>query len=351
MQNMKIRSRMSVSLLILLTVMFVCFNPDMAFADTLGCMKENLNIFEKMACKITTTLFDIRKIIYILGGFGLIAFTFAAIFNKISFKHLANIALSLFLLSMITPFIEYFTQPEGKHLRFGDFLRPDYTEADYSMTFGECQGNDCPVSAVQAGSGTQTGADGAGGLVPGAGGQDGLMPLAPIDAKPGSLADLATKPGDLKIEGLATGGTEVDTRTGWQKFKDTIKTVAEEGVKAYNTASTVISAAGTVYDAVDSTVKGIEGAQGIGGIITAGVGAFDNFTTATGAITAGAGTIGTNYTDKEGEPSLGEKVNDFFSGANKGANEGKEVGQDMGTINGVYEGAKDIPNDIKNIFK
>lgn len=102
-------------------------------------------IFKTMACKITTTLFDIRKIVYILGGFGLIAFTFAAIFNKISFKHLANIALSLFLLSMMTPFIEYFTQAPGAKLTYGSFLQPDFTEADYSMTFGECEGGDCPV--------------------------------------------------------------------------------------------------------------------------------------------------------------------------------------------------------------
>ena len=71
------------------------------------------------------------------------------------------------------------------------------------------------------------------------------------------------------------------------------------------------------------------------------------FSTAPGA----AGTIGTNYTDKEGEKGLGEKVDDFFKGKNKGANEGKEVTQDLGTINGTANGIMDIPNDIKNIFR
>ena len=144
MQNFKLKNRMSVSLLLLLTALFVCFNPGYAFADLLGCMQSEAGrgIFKTMACKITTTLFDIRKIVYILGGFGLIAFTFAAIFNKISFKHLANIALSLFLLSMMTPFIEYFTQAPGAKLTYGSFLQPDFTEADYSMTFGECEGGD-----------------------------------------------------------------------------------------------------------------------------------------------------------------------------------------------------------------
>ena len=81
------------------------------------------------------------------------------------------------------------------------------------------------------------------------------------------------------------------------------------------------------------------------------MGAFDNFTTATGAITGAAGTIGTNYTDKEGEKGLGEKVDDFFKGKNKGAQEGKEVTQDLGTINGTVNGIRDIPNDIENIFR
>lgn len=364
MQNFKLKNRMSVSLLLLLTALFVCFNPGYAFADLLGCMQSEAGrgIFKTMACKITTTLFDIRKIVYILGGFGLIAFTFAAIFNKISFKHLANIALSLFLLSMMTPFIEYFTQAPGAKLTYGSFLQPDFTEADYSMTFGECEGGDCPVSTTVAGGAVTGGSSGVGsdgsggglggGLTTGADGR--LEPLAPISGVPGgSLASVAdtTDIKNIKLDPIATAGTEVDTRTGWQKFKDGIKTVAQEGLKAYNTASSVISAAGSVYDAVDSTVKGVQGADGIGGIITAGVGAFDNFTTATGAITGAAGTIGTNYTDKEGEKGLGEKVDDFFKGKNKGANEGKEVTQDLGTINGTANGIMDIPNDIKNIFR
>lgn len=360
MQKFKMKNRMSVSLLMLLTALFVCLNPGYAFADLLGCMQSETGqgIFKTMACKITTTLFDIRKIVYILGGFGLIAFTFAAIFNKISFKHLANIALSLFLLSMITPFIEYFTQAEGVKLQYGHFLQPDFTEADYSMTFGECQGGDCPVSTTVAG-GAVAGAGAGGGLIGGgsggglvAGADGKVVPVMPPLSSAGLPSiGVSTDISKIKLDPIATGGTEVDTRTGWQKFKDTIKTTAQETVKLYNTASTVVSAAGSVYDAFDSTVKGVKGADGIGGIITAGVGAFDNYTTATGAITGALGTIGTNYTDKEGEKSLGEKAEDFFKGSNKGANEGKDATQDVGTINGAVNGMIDIPNDIKNIFK
>ncbi len=366
MQKFKIKDRMSVSLLMLLTALFVCFNPGDAFADLLGCMQSEAQhgIFRTIACKVTTTLFDIRKIVYILGGFGLIAFTFAAIFNKISFKHLGNIAISLFLLSMMTPFIEYFTLGEGQPpLKYGHFLQPDFTEADYSATFGECQGNDCPASVTAAGGGTSIGGGaggglgggagglGSGGLVPGADGKVmPILPSGPVGSIPGLSGGVDLKTISLSPVGTS-GGSQVDTRTGWQKFKDTIKTVKDEAVKGYNTASTVISAAKTVYTAVDSSVKGIKNAGSISEAITAGVGAFDNYTTATGAITSAAGTIGTNYTDKEGKPSLGQKVEDFFKGSNKGANEGKEVTQDVGVINGTANAAKDIPQDIGNIFK
>lgn len=361
MRNFKIKDKVSVSLLTVLTAVFVLVNPGDAFADLLGCMSNagEQGIFKTLACKITTTLFDIRKIVYIIGGLGLVAFTFAAIFNKISFKHLANIALSLFLLSMITPFIEYFTQAEGAKLTYGSFLQPDFTEDDYSMTFGECEGDECPVSSTVArGAATGSTSGGLGGSAGGTGlgsgglvvGSDGLtMPeLTPAGI---DLSSLATVNDVGKLEMISTGGTEVDTRTGWQKFKDTIKTVAQEGVKAYNTATTVISAAGSVYNAVNSTVDGFKGADGIGGVITAGVGAFNNYNTATGAITSAASTVGTNYLDKEGEDTVGQKTEDFFSGSNKGAREGKEVTEDLGTINGTVEGVKDMPDYIDRTFK
>ena len=192
---------------------------------------------------------------------------------------------------------------------------------------------------------------GSGGLVPGADGKVmPILPSSPIGSVSGMAGGVDLKTMPIGPVGTS-GGSQVDTRTGWQKFKDTIKTVKDEAVKGYNTASTVISAAKTVYTAVDSSVKGIKNAGSISEAITAGVGAFDNYTTATGAITSAAGTIGTNYTDKEGKPSLEQKVEDFFKGSNKGANEGKEVTQDVGVINGTANAAKDIPQDIGNIFK
>ncbi len=338
MRNFKVKDKVSVSLLTVLTGVFVLVNPGDAFADLLGCMQNaaDQGIFKTMACKITTTLFDIRKIVYIIGGLGLVAFTFAAIFNKISFKHLANIALSLFLLSMITPFIEYFTQAEGYTLTYGSFLQPNFTEDDYSMTFGECEGSDCPISTtVASGSSSSTSTSTSSGLTVSSSGE---LTIAE------TLSSTVT-------ETLSTGGTEVDTRTGWQKFKDTISSVTQEGLKAYNTATTVVSTAGSVYNAVNSTVNGFKGADGISGVITASVGAFNNYSSATSAITSGAGMVGTYYLNTDGEETLGQKVDNFFSSSNKSAQEGKKVTQDIGTINATVEATKDLPDYIQKVFK
>ena len=96
------------------------------------CYEARKDIFKYIACKAMTTLADVRVIVYTLAGFGLIAFAFAAIFNKISWKHLANLCIALFILSMMTPFIEYFTQDNGGKLTYGNYLPAGFTNIDGS---------------------------------------------------------------------------------------------------------------------------------------------------------------------------------------------------------------------------
>ncbi len=92
------------------------------------------NVFDALTCKAVTTLADLRNLIYVLGGFGMIAFTFAAIFGKISWKHLANIGIGLFLVAMMAPFIEYFTtnNPAAHPLKFGQYLPSNYEKIEGS---------------------------------------------------------------------------------------------------------------------------------------------------------------------------------------------------------------------------
>ncbi len=69
----------------------------------------NANIFAILKAKIYSTLVDLRRIVYVIAGFGLVMFAVLAIFNKVSYKHLGYIMISLCLLSLMFPFLEYFS--------------------------------------------------------------------------------------------------------------------------------------------------------------------------------------------------------------------------------------------------
>jgi len=98
------------------------------------CNKDEIqgNVFLLIACKATTTLADLRMIAYIISGFGMVALAYAAIFGKMNWKHLANIGIGLFLLSMMTPFIEYFVYSDGGKLKFGNYLPAGFTDVQGS---------------------------------------------------------------------------------------------------------------------------------------------------------------------------------------------------------------------------
>lgn len=114
--------------------------PKMCSADEIGG-----NVFLLIACKATTTLADLRIIAYIISGFGMVALAYAAIFGKMNWKHLANIGIGLFLLSMMTPFIEYFTTGKDNTLRFGKYLPAGFSDiqgSDGQVT--DCDEENCP---------------------------------------------------------------------------------------------------------------------------------------------------------------------------------------------------------------
>lgn len=91
-------------------------------------------VFEIIACKAITTLADLRTILYIIAGFGLIAFAWSAIFNKISWKHFAQICIALFLLSMMGTFIGYFGYDgDYESLKFGEYLKDGYEKPDNTV--------------------------------------------------------------------------------------------------------------------------------------------------------------------------------------------------------------------------
>lgn len=109
------------------------------------------NIFQEISRKMMTTVIDVRRIVYVIAGFGLIMFTTLAIFNKISFKHLAYIMIGLSLLAVMMPFINYFAgvNLEDTEFSYGNYLNGG--SAIHGSTIPEtdnggknCTGQDCP---------------------------------------------------------------------------------------------------------------------------------------------------------------------------------------------------------------
>ena len=94
--------RSFLNLFVFTSIVIVCmlFLPVDAFAD---------DIFADIRSKAVQTLKDSSKVVYVLGGFGLIGFAFMAIFNKISWKWFAYISISLFLVAVSGKLISYFT--------------------------------------------------------------------------------------------------------------------------------------------------------------------------------------------------------------------------------------------------
>lgn len=115
-----------------------------------GEARGTFGIFDYLACKITTVVADLRVIVYILAGFGMIAFAYSAILGKINFKHLASIGIGLFILSMTTAIIEEIVFNDGtSKLQYGNFL-PNGNHSQYNQTTTDCSNDPsmCPDVAL-----------------------------------------------------------------------------------------------------------------------------------------------------------------------------------------------------------
>ncbi|MBO4285492.1 MAG: TrbC/VirB2 family protein [Alphaproteobacteria bacterium] len=96
--------------------------PALAFAA------DDKDLFTTIQGKLITTLQDLRQIVYVIAGFGLMMFAVLAVFNKISYKHLGYIMIGLSLLALMFPFIEYFSgdsdwdTKEQRDVVYGTFI-------------------------------------------------------------------------------------------------------------------------------------------------------------------------------------------------------------------------------------
>lgn len=83
---------------------------------------DDADVFEMVTRRAAYIIISIKPIVYIFAGFGLIAFAWGAIFNKISWRHFANISIGLFLVANAGRLIEYMvTNGDGDNYYIGQW--------------------------------------------------------------------------------------------------------------------------------------------------------------------------------------------------------------------------------------
>lgn len=70
------------------------------------------DVLTSVTRRAARAILELKQIVYVFAGFGLIGFAWAAIFNKISWKWFGNIAMGLFLVANMGRLIEYFAKGE-----------------------------------------------------------------------------------------------------------------------------------------------------------------------------------------------------------------------------------------------
>lgn len=215
------------------------------------CYEARDNIFKYIACKAMTTLADVRVIVYTLAGFGLIAFAFAAIFNKISWKHLANLCIALFILSMMTPFISYFTYDNGQQITYGNYLPAGFTNID---------GSDIDAAAN-------------------------------CDTSKGDICP------DVNVDTSAK-----DSKWSWSDLKNTVKNGINAAKTAYNTYKTVKNTVDTTIEQAQKIGTAIKNSEGgltgvldtLGEVATASDAIFNTVQTGANAVVNNTASIATD---------------------------------------------------------
>lgn len=67
----------------------------------------NATVMDTASQKMVTLFLNVRTIVFILGGFGLVAVAFAAIFGKVNWKWFAGLAVGLAVLAAANAVVQY----------------------------------------------------------------------------------------------------------------------------------------------------------------------------------------------------------------------------------------------------
>ncbi len=82
------------------------------FMATAAFANEGDNVFVTITERLTATFQNVRSVIFIVGGFGLVGLGFAAIFGKIKWTWLAALAAGLAIVALAGAVVDYVTGDE-----------------------------------------------------------------------------------------------------------------------------------------------------------------------------------------------------------------------------------------------
>ncbi len=91
----------------MVAVIAVVFSATSAFAQS------DDNVFTTVLSKLMTTFKNVRNVIFVVGGFGLVGLGFAAIFGKVKWPWLAALACGLAIVALAGAMVDYVTDSES----------------------------------------------------------------------------------------------------------------------------------------------------------------------------------------------------------------------------------------------
>lgn len=99
-----------VKILSLMAIASIAFLATDASANMLG---GNQDAFAVVLTRMVTTFQNVRSVIFVVGGFGLVGLAFAAIFGKVRWAWLAALAVGLAIVAIAGAVVDYVTQAES----------------------------------------------------------------------------------------------------------------------------------------------------------------------------------------------------------------------------------------------
>ncbi len=106
-------------------IVSIAFLATDALAQGVGT--DGKDAFSIVLTRMVTTFRNVRSVIFVVGGFGLVGLAFAAIFGKVKWPWLAALAVGLAIVAIAGAVVDYVTQANSAQnvytpSQFGDTL-------------------------------------------------------------------------------------------------------------------------------------------------------------------------------------------------------------------------------------